>query len=269
MASQFCRVAVAISGLLATPCLGFAQDITPPPTSQSAQQRADSAEQRAQQAAQAARPDKAQLELRGKVADVWEAEVRSKDDENKVVLIETDQGQLVLAELGPADKVSVDEGADALVIGQIMSVGGAKRFVPQAVKVGKNAPAPGVGAKESDHAKHSKQPERQRVSGKVVDEEKLSAKESKIKHQVVVLEVTPEQRILVDLGPSDQLKALEIDENDKLVIDGQAIEVNESYLLVADNVQKGNKKVRVQRQAVPTGKAAKKARNFSPTLESE
>ncbi len=267
MAFQFTRVLIVTGSIVAAPCWGSAQDVTPP-GSPHTHSPADSASKAASDAAKGAKP---QLEYRGKVSDVWKAEVRKHGDDkdNKIVLIETDLGQIVLADLGPSDKVSVEEGSDALVIGQVLNVGGAARFVPQTVRVGKDAPAPAIGAKAPGDKTRAKQPERQKVSGKVLDKEKMSAKESKIDHQLAVLEIAPDTRILVDLGPSDQLKAIDIDEGDKLTIDGQNLEINQAFVLVADNVQKGDKKVRIQHQAAPRGKADAKTRKLAPTLENE
>jgi len=210
---------------------------------------------------------KVQLEYQGKVSDVWDAEVRQKGDDkdNKVVLVETDQGQVVLADLGPSERVKVDEGTRVTVTGQMMKVDGISRFVPQTIAVGKAmAAAPGNTQVKPQAAMPATRPQKQRVSGKIVDKEKMNAKETKIDHQLAVLEITPEQRVLVDLGPSDQLKAMELDEDDRVVVEGENTQVNETFVLIADKVEKGDKKVRIQRSALPTGKAGLNSQGLAP-----
>ncbi|MFT3926199.1 MAG: hypothetical protein QM778_26880 [Myxococcales bacterium] len=208
---------------------------------------------------------KVSIEVRGRVSDVWEAEVRNKDKENKVVLIETDQGQVVLADLGPSETTKVEEGTPATVMGEMRSVEGTQRFVPATVKVGAKAtgPAPANAQVKAASLGATKQPQRQHISGKVVDKEKMNAKETHIDHELAVIDVDG-SRMLVDLGPVDQLKAFDVDEGDHLNVDGQKIQVNNSYLLVAEKVQKGDKKVQIQREAMPAGKASIKTQGLGP-----
>jgi len=209
---------------------------------------------------------KVSIEQGGTVSDVWEAEVRSKDKENKVVLVETDEGQVILADLGPTDSVKAEEGTPATVTGEMVTVEGTQRFVPATVKVGPKAggPAPANAQVKAASLGATKRPQKQHISGKVVDKEKMSAKETHIDHELAVIAVGPNTRLLVDLGPSDQLKAVELDEGDELSIDGQQVQVNESFMLIADKVQKGNTKVKIQRQALPRGKAGAKTEGLSP-----
>jgi len=209
---------------------------------------------------------KVSIEQRGTVSDVWEAEVRSESKENKVVLVETDQGQVILADLGPTDSVKAEEGTPATVTGEMVTVEGTRRFVPATVKVGAKAtgPAPANAQVKAASLGATKTPVKHHISGKVVDKEKMNAKETHIDHQLVVIQVNPSTRMLVDLGPSDQLKAVEFDEGDQLSVDGQEIQVNESLMLVADKVQKGNTKVKIQRQALPEGKAGAKTQGLAP-----
>jgi len=209
---------------------------------------------------------KVSIEVRGTVSDVWDAEVRSKDKENKVVLIETDEGQVVLADLGPADDVKVEEGTPATVTGEMATVDGTRRFVPANVKVGAKAtgPAPANAQVKAASLGATKRPQQERISGKVVDKEKMNAKETHIDHQLAVIEVSPGTRLLVDLGPSDQLKAVELDEGDRLSVDGHKVQVNNAYVLIADKVEKGNQKVRIQREAMPGGKAGLKTQDLAP-----
>jgi len=209
---------------------------------------------------------KVSIEQRGTVSDVWEAEVLSKDKENSVVLIETDQGQVVLADLGPADKVKAEEGTPATVTGEMVTMDGTQRFVPAIVKVGSKAlgPAPANAQVKAASIGATKRPQKQHISGKVVDKEKMSAKETHIDHEMVVIEVSPNTRLLVDLGPSDQLKAMELDEGDRVQVDGQKVQVNDSFMLVADKIQKGTTKVKIERQALPSGKAGAKTQGLGP-----
>ncbi len=214
---------------------------------------------------------KVSMELRGTVSDVWDAEVRSKDKENKVVLVETEQGQIVLADLGPADKVEVEEGNTATVIGEMVTVEGTQRFVPETVKVGAKAtaPAPANAQVKAASLGATVRPQKERISGKLVDKEKMSAKETRIDHQLAVIEVSPGNRLLVDLGPSEQLEAVELDEGDKLRVDGQRVQVNDSFVLIADKVTKGDQKVRIQHQAMPRGKASDKTQGLTPVLKDD
>jgi len=49
-----------------------------------------------------------QLQFQGKVSDVWSAEVdKQNKHEDKIVLVETDQGQVILADLGPSEGMDV------------------------------------------------------------------------------------------------------------------------------------------------------------------
>lgn len=269
MTSHMSRVVCVVGSFLVAPCLGFAQDVTPPGGHTHPHSDAQEAQTRADRAAAAAQSAK-KLEIGGKVSDVWEAKVRKhgSNKDNKIVLVETDQGQIVLADLGPANQVSVKEGEAALVVGQVQDVGGTKRFVPERVRVGKNATAAMPGSTKTSVTK-AKQPERQQVTGKVVDKEKMSAKSLKIDHQLAVLEIAPGELVLVDLGPSAQLEAVDIDEGDRLTIDGQNVLVNESFVLVADKVEKGDKSVKIQHQALPRGQAGEIPGKLAPAPESE
>jgi len=208
------------------------------------------------------------IEQRGTVSDVWEAEVRNKDKENKVVLIETEQGQVVLADLGPSDKVKVEveEGTPATVTGEMVSVEGSPRFVPASIKVGSKAlgPAPGNAQVKAASLGATARPQKQNVSGKVVDKEKMNAKETHIDHQLAVIEVSPGTRLLVDLGPSEQLKSVKFDEGDQLRVEGQKVQVNDRFVLIADQVQKGDQKVQILRSALPEGRSGAKIQGLEP-----
>jgi hypothetical protein len=209
---------------------------------------------------------KVAIEQRGTVSDVWEAEVRNKDKENKVVLIETDQGQVVLADLGPSETVKVQEGTPATVTGEMVSIEGSSRFVPASIKVGSKAlgPAPGNAQVKAASLGATARPQKQNVSGKVVDKEKMNAKETHIDHDLAVIEVSPGTRLLVDLGPSDQLKSVEFDEGDQLRVEGQKVQVNDRFVLIADQIQKGNQKVQIQRRALPEGRSGAKTQGLGP-----
>jgi hypothetical protein len=115
----------------------------------------------------------------------------------------------------------------------------------------------------------TKRPQPAHISGKLVDKEKMNAKETHIDHQLAVIEVSPGTRLLVDLGPSNQLKAIELDEGDQLMVDGQKIQVNDSFMLVADNVEKGGQRVRIQREALPSGKAGAKTQGLAPVPQTK
>jgi len=160
---------------------------------------------------------KVSIEVAGTVSDVWDAEVRSKDKENKVVLVETDEGQVVFADLGPADKVKVEEGTPATVTGEMVSVEGTQRFVPATVRVGAKAtaPAPANAQVKAASLGATQRPQKARISGKLVDKEKMNAKETHIDHQLAVIEVSPGTRLLVDLGPSAQLKSVKLEEGER------------------------------------------------------
>lgn len=214
---------------------------------------------------------KVSIEVRGKVSDVWDAEVRTKDKENKVVLVETDQGQIVLADLGPADQVKVEEGTPATVTGEMVTIEGTQRFVPATVKIGAKATgsAPANTQVKAASLGATKRPQKERISGKLVDKEKMNAKETHIDHQLAVIEVSPGSRLLVDLGPSEQLEAVEFEEGDQLSVDGQRVQVNDAFVLIADKVEKGNQKVRIQRQAMPSGKAGIKTQGLAPVPQNE
>ena len=87
-------------------------------------------------------PPSPPLQLKGSVADVWSAELdREGKQKDKIVLVETQQGQSVIADLGHVKHVTKDaeEGAPAVVTGQMLTVEGNRRFVPTDVKVGKKS----------------------------------------------------------------------------------------------------------------------------------
>jgi hypothetical protein len=215
---------------------------------------------------QAAQGQQQQIQYKGKVSDVWETKVEKGKDEDKVVLIETDIGQTILANLGPEDQLNIEleEGMPANVTGTMMymEAEGTRRFVPHQVQVGKQAttsPAQAVPAAQV------KEPQKQKVTGKVVDKEKMSAKSTKVDQQLVVVEVDPRTRVLVDLGPAAPLKNLKLEEGDRVQIEGQQTSINERKVLTADKVQAAGKQVAIQRTAAPVPKSVTPAPGEPPS----
>jgi hypothetical protein len=199
------------------------------------------------------------MQLKGSVADVWSAELdKEGKHEDKIVMVETDQGQSVIADLGHTKNFTkdVEEGTPAIVTGQMMTVDGRRRFVPANVEVG--AKSASTAAKSAAQPPQAKQPEKRQVSGKVVAKGELNAKQTKVDHDVVLVEVDDKTRVVVDLGSSEQLKNVKIDKGDRVRVEGQEVRLHERAhgVVMADSVEAGGQKVEIQREAIPaTGPA--------------
>jgi len=149
------------------------------------------------------------------------------------------------------------------VTGTMMYMKGeqSRRFVPQEMRIGEHAAHAGA-AQMKPVKVHVPQP--QKVSGKIVDKEKMNAKETKVDHQLMLVEVDPQTRVLVDLGPSDKIKSMDLDEGDKVQVEGQQTQINERGMLVADKVQAKGKSVKIQHAAAPMPTPAAKPPTMAP-----
>jgi len=201
-----------------------------------------------------------QLKYEGKVSDVWSAKVdKEAKHDNKIVLIETDQGQIVLADLGPSDgmDVKVKEGTPVMVTGTMMYMeeSNNRRFVPSEINVGKHAVQ--TSAAQMKPSKQAAIPQKQNVSGKIVEKKEMNAKQTKVDHELMLVEIDPQTRVVVDLGPSNLLKDIDLDKGDKVRVEGHRTMVNQREVLIADKLQAGGKDMEIQRSALPPSSATK------------
>lgn len=190
--------------------------------------------------------------LKGTVMDSRHVQVgnRKGSAENRVVLLKTQDGQTIAVDLGPEAKlksVRVKQGTPVEVRGSVVSIDGDPVFLAQEVQIGDKSINTGRAAPDE-----RRRPRVQSFSGTIDRTKELEIEGSDNKHEVAILKSGDEnQKMLVDLGPVQQLDKLNIEQGDKVRVQGIAMNINHRRVLVAENVRKNGKSLHITRDALP------------------
>ena len=89
------------------------------------------------------------------------------------------------------------------------------------------------------------------VQGKVLQSKEVKVKtrqgEQVTAHEVILLETQAGNRVIVDLGPTDQLQGIQVDQGKQISIVGQPGRVADRGVLFAERVQAGDQTAQIQR----------------------
>lgn len=202
-----------------------------------------------------------QQKLSGKVKQSRQVRVGTSkgEDVNRIVLLETSKGKTVAVDLGSESKlkdVQVKRGTPVTVTGSVVNVDGRPVFLAQQAEIGGKSMQASRGAPDQ-----SRRPKVQSFSGTINQLRDVGVKGTDTDHKVAVLQADKKGRkLLVDLGPKDQLSKLKLGKGDEVRVQGIAMNLNQRRVLVAQTVAKDGKSTQIQREALPHNLSMKKGK---------
>lgn len=216
---------------------------------------------------QASDQDQDQVQLTGKVINQREVAVSGGQGPNKIVLMETQDGQRLAVDLGPASKLQGTDfktGSPISLSGTVVEISGQPVFMATRLDLnGKNLnidrPLPqqlpeqvsqGSQTGQAGQTGPSGQGQQERtyqMSGTILNEQEVDVRGG-AKSRVVMIKTDQGKRVLTDLGPASGLQSLNLKKGDRIEVSGHGARTGErAAILFADTIRAGNRTVNVQR----------------------
>jgi sporulation protein YlmC with PRC-barrel domain/nitrate reductase NapAB chaperone NapD len=188
----------------------------------------------------------AEQQVSGQVQRTKNVEVRTLDpkgkaQQNRVVLLQTDQGRRIVVDLGPAQAlqgVSLQQGAQLDASGQWIRIGDRPVLWANQVTVdGK-----------SMQIKRPQQEQSRQITGQILRSKQVDIKGTDFTNQVVLLQTDQGRQLVADLGPMTNLRGLRLQPGAEIEVRGRPGRVGDQLVLMADQVSAGGKTVSIHRE---------------------
>ncbi len=209
----------------------------------------------------------------GEIERAKKVELRGKNQEHVAVMLTTEHGGHIVADLGPGRNLRDLE----LTTGDWISARGPiMRINDQLVMIAKEVEADGQvvqirrpfpgGHQSSQQAQTqsgqtSQQASRQTLSGQVQTVKELKVKGTGKTHQLVRVKTQEGQQIVADLGTKRELRELNLTNGQQVTIQGRQLRVNGKPFLLADQISTDGKTVQIDREfmsAIPASRAGQR-----------
>lgn len=236
-------------------------------TSSAHAQHAEQQQQQARRGGQQAQQQQEQ-QLRGTVREMKDVRVRGAEDPNRIVLLETNRGTIAV-DLGAATElqaVNIRRGTPIAVQGTLVEVDDRMVFLAQRVRIGqeqfevqRGTPEQRAGMQQQRGQQLAKgQPEKakdsprmQQFSGQITRIQVVGIRGTDVEVKVATLQTRRGQQVKIELGPEDQLQALDLQAGDRIQGQAVAVPVGGQKVLIAKQIQAGGKFVEIEREALP------------------
>jgi nitrate reductase NapAB chaperone NapD len=187
----------------------------------------------------------AQQQVAGQVKRTKNVEVRTLDPkgqakQNRVVLLQTDQGRQVVVDLGPSPAlqgVSLQQGTQLNASGQWIRIG--DRPVLWATQVTVDG--------ETIQIKRPRRGQSRQITGQIMRTKQVEIRGTDLTNQVVLLQTDRGRQIVADLGPMTNLRGIRLKSGAEIEVRGRPARVGDQLVLMADQVSAGGKTVSVHR----------------------
>jgi hypothetical protein len=195
-------------------------------------------------------------QVKGQVVREKEVTVKATGKKNKVVLLKTEDGEYVAVDLGPTEqleKVQVMTGEPTEARGRAVRIGDRPVLWADELMVGGETVAierqgdqPQQAQTQTGQQQMDWSQSRQ-VKGDVVQEKKVKLQNTGNTITAVLLKTENNRYVVVDLGPTEQVRDAKIESGTQLEAQGQIVRVGDRLVLLADQVSVGGETMQIER----------------------
>jgi len=197
-------------------------------------------------------------ELQGKVKQSGSMTPAGASETNTVVLLETEQGDMIAVDLGRTaelEDVKIKQGLPLTVRGSIVDIQGKPHFLASTIRIGgvdrkvqRDSPQRGA------QATGAKATSDKRFSGEIVQMRQVNLKRMDEQHTVAILRTQEGRQLYVDLGPSDALGEAALSKGDRISVIGSGMRTRDGHaVLLANHLTTGGKTFFIEREGRATG----------------
>ena len=177
---------------------------------------------------------------RSKDVQVKTLEPQGQAKNNRVVLMQTDQGRQVIVDLGPAQAlqgISLKQGTQIDASGRWVRISDRPvLWANQATIGGKNV-----------QIKRQQRGQSRQLTGRIMRTKQVDIRGTDFTNQVALLQTDQGRQIVADLGPRANLRGFRLKPGAEIEVRGQPARVGDHLVLMADQVSAGGKTVSVRR----------------------
>ncbi len=194
-------------------------------------------------------------QITGEVLKEKTVKNKSTNTQDKVVLLKTQKGNQIVADLGPAknlENIKIQSGEQIQLSGKVNRV--SNRPVLFAEQVTANGQT--VQIQRSDRPKSAKKKmdaaQPQQLSGQVIREKTVNLQGTNTEHEVVMLQTQDGKQVIADLGPVRNLENIKIEPGEQVQVKGNLARVSDQLVLVANQLTADGKTMQIDRPRVRT-----------------
>lgn len=188
----------------------------------------------------------------GEIVDTREATVRGK--RRQMARIETDNGDEIVLDLGPAKKIrtQLDKGDQVTARGIAVRANDQRILIARELKRdGETIQIASTRSSQNADAERRRQVRSQRsVTGEVMTTRSVSIRGQK--RLLANIETDQGDEVVVDMGPASELNGFRVSKGDELNARGIPVKANDQRVLVAMRLESGDKSVTLKRRSSPS-----------------
>lgn len=189
-------------------------------------------------------------EVTGEIENAKKVRLRGTNIDHLVVLLTTDEGRQIVADLGPTKhlkEIQIKPGDEITVRGRI------ERISDRSVLMAKRVQTDDQAVRIKREMPTIRQPQAEQMQAKRITGQIEMAKELKLhgmdkKHWVVRLKTPDGQKILADLGSPKDLREIQIKTGEQITVHGPMIRLSGKPTLIAQHVRTDTKVAQIDRQ---------------------
>jgi hypothetical protein len=183
-------------------------------------------------------------QISGQIVKERDVSVKNTGMRNKIVLVKTPQGRMIIADLGPSEKLGdlqLTADRSIQVQGRWLRVGNQPVILVEQVTMnGKTTPIQHPLGQITQQKSRS-------MKGEILREKDVSVKGTAINNKVIMLKTDKDQQVLVDLGSTENLKDVQIQKGKQIEVQGWPIRVGDQLVVLARQLTMNGKTIEIQR----------------------
>lgn len=192
-----------------------------------------------------------QMQISGKVLKEKTVGIKDKNQKNQVVLLQTEQNEQIIADLGNTDalgKVEIKEGKQLDLQGKMVRVSNMPVLLVSQVTADDQT----IDIQHGEIAQRTRQTdmaamkEKKQIKGTVLSEKNVDVSGQDQQFKVALIELQEGEQVVADLGPTDQLN-MEIKQGEQVEIEGNLARIGNQVVLLASSVSAQGQQAQIQR----------------------
>lgn len=191
-------------------------------------------------------------QVTGQVTKMKRVNIKGTDTQHQVVMLRTQQGGRVIADLGPAQNVSnlnIRQGTQLSVRGKVGRV--SDRPVLFASQVRTDGRTVQISRPESRQqlAQTRGMPsgKSRQITGQVMKQKEVNIAGTDMSHKVVLLQTQKGQQVAVDLGPTDNLQNIDLQRGEQITVTGKPAKVSQKFVILAQQLKADGQTINIRR----------------------
>jgi|GEM_PF-5966435 len=180
-------------------------------------------------------------------------DVKGLDIEHQIVMLEIDEGERIIADLGPADileeqGLEFEDGQQLDLRGTVARVSDRPVILASEVSAADKTiriDRPELAGQVAEPGERVL-PKNMEVTGEIITEKSVEVEDLETRNKVVLLELENGENVVADLGREEALD-MELDAGEKVTIQGNLARIGDQLVLLADQVTNDDKSTAINR----------------------